>query len=159
MATVNLIKSLDKRILDEVKMRKRGRKIYERILAINAKTNKLERRTTDMIFCKLRNHLTCAYINRITKSEAFISMSWSQKFWVILEQFPVLEPMRRIGVVAKVLIFVIILIIISRRVIKWCNALSGSSKSASCFTVSVFPCPGGPENRSTKGFEDSSEFT
>jgi hypothetical protein len=31
-------------------------------------------------------------------------------------------------------------------------------RSASCFAISVLPCPGGPEKRSTRGFSDSSVF-
>ena len=117
MSTVNLYDMLDKPALPSNKKRP----YYEEIISETLKINELERRTTDMIFCKLRNHLTCAYINHMTKSEAFRSMSWSQKFWVILEQFPVLEPMRRIGVLAKFILFISIVLFISRQLIKWCK--------------------------------------
>ena len=51
MSTVNLYDMLDKPALPSNK-----RPYYEEIISETLKINELERRTTDMIFCKLRNH-------------------------------------------------------------------------------------------------------
>ena len=115
MATVNLIESLDKHALAG----KEKSKSYEVILADTLRSNKLERRITDMLFCKLRNNLACAYLDGPTNAKAFKGMSWSQKLCAYFEQFPVLKPMKRVVIIVKFSLVICIVLFISRQAIKW----------------------------------------
>ncbi len=130
MSTVNLYDRLDKPTL----AKKEKTLQYEQMVAKTIENNKLERRTTNMVFCKLRNHLSCTLIYRMTKTEAFRSMSWSQKFLAFIEQYHVLSMRHRATFTARIaahfFLLISIIIIISRQAIKWFKYSSKTERSA-----------------------------